>query len=315
MLYTAAFDGKPNGALLSQTAMLWQSLTWGATHDFTFETVYLASEPMFHVAGLMNLIGTFHRGGTNVFERRIGAEEICHLIEAEHCTTAYFVDKTINEIVELDKDRKYDLKSLRSPQRNPEWNAMVTLGTSAWDKQPGGYGQTETMGMLTYNALGSRPLPGVQARVIDGEGNDLPAGDVGELVARGPTPMNGYFQRADLNARRQHDEWHHTNDLALRETDGSLTWLGSMDRIIKSGSENVYPAEVEACIKSHPEVIDCAVTGILDASWGQTVKATVVTAPGATTTEEDIFAYCRRRIATYKTPRILELIRSMGVGS
>ena len=67
MLYTAAFDGTPNGALLSQTAMLWQSLTWGATHDFTYETVYLASEPMFHVAGLMNLIGTFHRGGTNVF--------------------------------------------------------------------------------------------------------------------------------------------------------------------------------------------------------------------------------------------------------
>jgi acyl-CoA synthetase (AMP-forming)/AMP-acid ligase II len=308
MLYTAAFDGTPSGALLSQTAMLWQSLTWGATHDFTYETVYLASEPMFHVAGLMNLIGTFHRGGTSVFARRVDAEQLCRLIEAERCTTAYFVDKTINEIVELNKEGKYDLKSLRSPPRNAEWDAMVTSGSSTWDKQRGGYGQTETMGMLTYHMLGTRPLPGVQARVVDEQGNELPAGEVGELVARGPTPMNGYFDRSELNARRQTDDWHHTNDVARREPDGSITWLGSMDRLIKSGSENIYPAEVEACIRSHPAVARCQVMGFDDPQWGQIVKAVVWLRHNHSATADELTEHCRSRLATYKRPRSIELV-------
>jgi long-chain acyl-CoA synthetase len=311
MLYTAAFDGKPHGALLSQTAMLWQSLTWGSTHNFTYETVYLASEPMFHVAGLMNLIGTFHRGGTNVLVRRVNAEEICRLIETERCTTAYFVDKTISEIVELNKHDQYNLKSLRSPSHNPEWDAMVTLGTSPWDQQPGGYGQTETMGMLTYHVLGSRPLPGLQTRVVDEAGREVPSGEVGELVARGPTPMDGYLERSDTNTRRQRDDWHHTHDLARREGDGSLFWLGSMDRLIKSGSENVYPAEVEACIRSHPTVADCKVVGVQDPGYGEIVKALVQLQAGEHLTEDQLIAHCRARIASYKRPRVIEFVQDL----
>jgi long-chain acyl-CoA synthetase len=261
---------------------------------------------MFHVAGLMNLIGTFHRGGTNVFARRVNAEQLCLLIERERCTTAYFVDKTIDEIVELNKDGTYNLESLRSPPRTSEWDAMVTLGTSTWDTEPGGYGQTETMGMLTYHALGNRPLPGIQVRVVDDTGDELPPGQAGELEARGATPMNGYFARPELTARRQRDNWHHTNDLARREANGSITWLGSMDRLIKSGSENVYPSEVEACIRTHPAVIDCRVEGIPDEQWGQLVKAIVVTAPGVAVTTAEIATHCRDHLASYKVPRIVE---------
>jgi acyl-CoA synthetase (AMP-forming)/AMP-acid ligase II len=309
MLYTAAFEDTPNGALLSQAAMLWQSLVWTATHNFTHETVYLASEPMFHVAGLMNLIGTLHRGGTNVFARRVDAEEICHLIQAEHCTTAYFVDKTINEIVELNKNGKYDLQSLRSPPRNPDWDAMVTIGKSPWDQMMGGYGQTEAMGMLTYHALGSRPPPGVQARIVDDEGIERSPGDAGELVSRGPTMMNGYYERPDLDARRQRDCWHHTNDLARREEDGSLVWLGSMDRLIKSGGENIYPAEVEACIKTHPAVEDCKVVGVPDPRFGQIVKALVVLRAGTPATADELIGHCQGRIASYKKPSEVEFVR------
>ncbi|MEX0666396.1 MAG: AMP-binding protein [Acidimicrobiia bacterium] len=308
MLYTAAFECTPNGALLSQTAMLWQSLVWSTTHDFTYETKYLASEPMFHVAGLMNLIGTFHRGGTNVFARRVDGEEICRLIQTERCTTAYFIDKTINEIVELNKVRKYDLKSLRSPSRNPAWDAMVTLGTSPWDTQPGGYGQTETMGMLTYHALGSRPPHGVQARVVDEKGTELPADEVGELIARGPTTMKKYYERAELNAKRRTGHWHHTNDLARRKEDGSLTWLGSMDRLIKSGSENIYPAEVAARIKEHPAVAACEVIGVANSEWGEVVQALVVTKPGMSLSEDELIHYCGERMASFKKPRTVRFV-------
>jgi long-chain acyl-CoA synthetase len=311
MLYTAAFDGTPNGALLSQTAMLWQSLVWGATHDFTYETKYLASEPMFHVAGLMNLIGTFHRGGTNVFARRVNTEQLCELIETERCTTAYFVDKTINEIVELNRNGRYNLTSLRSPPRAPEWDELVTLGTSRWDEQPGGYGQTETVGMLTYHALGSRPPPGIQARVVGEHGRELPPGEAGELVARGSTPMTGYFERPDATKRRQRDGWHHTNDLARREDDGSLAWLGSMDRLIKSGSENVYPAEVEACIRTHPAVLDCEVVGTPDDCFGQAVTARVVLHPAKAASGSEIIDHCAARLASYKKPRAVEFVTAL----
>jgi long-chain acyl-CoA synthetase len=287
--------------------MLWQTLVWGATHDFTYETTYLASEPMFHVAGLMNLIATFHRGGTNVFVRRVNAERICQLIETERCTTAYFVDKTINEMTELNKNGRYDLTSLSSPPRNPEWNAMVTLGTSRWDRQPGGYGQTETMGMLTYHCLASRPAPGNRSRVVDHNGSELPRGEAGELLVRGHTTMNNYYDRANLNARRQAGDWHHTNDLARRETDGSLTWLGSMDRLIKSGSENVYPAEVEAVIAAHPAVAACEVIGLPDPEWGQAVMAIVTMRPDARVAEDEILDHCKARLASYKRPRVIEL--------
>lgn len=305
MLYTAAFEGTPNGALLSQTAMLWQSLVWGATHHFSCGTKYLASEPMFHVAGLMNLIGTFHRGGTNVCARRVNAEQLCYLIEKERCTTAYFVDKTINEIIELNGGGEYDLKSLRSPPRSTEWDAMVTRGTSPWDTQMGGYGQTETMGMLTYRCLGSRPLPGVHARIVDESGNELPLGEVGELVARGPTTMNGYYERPDLSARRERDAWHHTNDLAHREEDGSLTWLGSMGRLIKSGGENIYPAEVEACLETHPDVVDCEVVATAHTQLGETAKAIVELRPESPATAEELIEYCKDRLAPYKAPRTI----------
>jgi long-chain acyl-CoA synthetase len=258
----------------------------------------------------MNLIGTFHRGGTNVFARRVDAEQLCYLIEKERCTTAYFVDKTINEIIELNEGGEYDLKSLRSPPRSTEWDAMVTRGTSPWDTQMGGYGQTETMGMLTYRCLGSRPLPGVHARIVDESGNELPLGEVGELVARGPTTMNGYYERPDLSARRERDAWHHTNDLAHREEDGSLTWLGSMGRLIKSGGENIYPAEVEACIKTHPAVADCEVIGFVDPEWGQTVKAVVVLTPGAIASVIDVEDHCRSRLASYKRPRVIEIVHA-----
>ena len=103
---------------------------------------------------------------------------------------------------------------------------MVTVGTTPWDRAPGGYGQTETMGMLTYHALGGRPLPGVQVQVVDEDGNAVPDGEVGELVARGPTMMNGYWERPELNARRQSRGWHHTNDLGRHEPDGSITPQG-----------------------------------------------------------------------------------------
>src|SRR5438045_2380457 len=120
-LYTAAFTGRPNGALLSHWAVLVQDLVIGNLQRVDSEYVYLNSGPLFHVATFMTTLATFHFGGTNVFTRRVDAEELCRLIAEEHCTGAFVMGPTINQILEVNHDRRCDLKSLRAYRGKPEW--------------------------------------------------------------------------------------------------------------------------------------------------------------------------------------------------
>jgi long-chain acyl-CoA synthetase len=120
----------------------------------------------------------------------------------------------------------------------------------------------------------------------------------------------GYWNRPDINARRLRDGWWPTNDVGRREEDGSITFVGPAAHMIKSGVENIYPAEVEACIGTHPVVARVEVIGVPHETWGHTVKALVVLVPGASLTEEDIVEHCRSRIASYKKPTVVEFVPS-----
>jgi long-chain acyl-CoA synthetase len=215
----------------------------------------------------------------------------------------------------VNKDGRYDLKSLRTFGGRPAWSQMTTPDTSPWARHPAGYGQTEVMGMLTFNAVGGpgegghgRPSPMTHVRIVDPAGNEVAPGQTGEIVARGPTVMSGYLRRDELNAARQADGWHHTNDLGRREPDGSITFIGPKTRIIKSAAENIYPTEVEQCLIRHPDVEEAAVIGVPDAQWTQSVKAVVVLKEGASVTADDLIDHCRTSIASYKKPRSVEFV-------
>jgi long-chain acyl-CoA synthetase len=314
-LYTAAFGGRPGAALLSHTALMLQALVISKAQDVGQEFVYLNCGPLFHVATLMTTLATFVWGGTNVFTRRVDAEELCRLIEAERCTGAFVMPPTMQQIVELNRERKYDLSSLRSFRALPEWNRMTSEDASPWGRRPGGYGQTEAAGMITLAALGGgaagshgRPIPLVQVRIVDPEGQEVPPGEVGEIVARGPTLMHGYHERKEETSARQSGGWHHTNDLGRREGDGSLSFIGPKTRLIKSAAENIYPVEVESCLRRHPAVADCAVIGRPDKTWGQSVMAIVVRKPEGSVSAEELVEHCRARIASYKKPRAVEFV-------
>ncbi len=318
VIYTAAFGGRPNGAMLSHTALVTQGLMMARMADIDAGYRYLNSGPLFHLGTLMTTLATFVAGGTNVFTRRVEAEELCRVIEAERCTGAFLVGPMFEQILEINHDHRYDLSSLRTSRARPEWDDMVAIDTSPWARNPGGYGQTETMGMLTFNALGTggigthgRPSPVVQVRVVDALGDDVAPGETGEIVARGPTVMNGYWNRPDENARRTRGGWHHTNDLGRREADGTITFIGPATRMIKSAAENIYPAEVEGCIARHPAVAECAVIGVPDPRWTQSVKAIVVLNADAEATTEDIIEHCRTAIASYKKPRTVEFVEKL----
>jgi long-chain acyl-CoA synthetase len=319
LVYTAAFEGRPNGAMLSHRALIAQSLVLGDLAAVDASAVYLNSGPLFHIGTFMNTLATFVHGGTNVFTRRVDAEELCRIIEAERCTGAFLVGPMFDQILAVNTPRRYDLSSLRtSPGRDDAWNERVSIDTSRWARNPGGYGQTEVMGMLTYNALGTggigthgRPSPVVQVRIVDPDDREVPDGETGELVARGATVMNGYWNRSELNASRRRGGWHHTNDLGRRERDGTITFVGPKTRMIKSAAENIYPAEVEGCIAAHPAVAACAVIGVPDPTWTQSVKAIVVVHDGASVTADAIVEHCRARIASYKKPRTIEFVDAL----
>ncbi len=315
LAYTAAFSGRPNAAMLSHTALVTQSLVMSRAADIGPEYVYLNSGPLFHLATLMQTFATFVAGGTNVFTRRVEAEEMCRLVDAERCTGAFLVGPTIKQMVEANRDRRYDLSSLRSGGRRPEWLEMITLDTSPMARNPGGYGQTEVTGMLTFNTLGDatigtsgRAAPGVHVRIFDPDDVEVPDGETGEIVARGPTVMNGYWNRPVETAARLRGDWLHTNDLGRREADGSLTFVGPKTRLIKSAAENVYPAEVESALEHHPAVAQCAVIGVPDPKWTQSVKAIVVLADGATASADELIEHVRTQIASYKKPRDIEFV-------
>jgi acyl-CoA synthetase (AMP-forming)/AMP-acid ligase II len=315
MLYTAAFSGRPNAALLSHTAVLVQDLVIGMMQEISTDYVYLNCGPLFHVATFMTTMATFHFGGTNVFTPRVDAEELCRLIDAERCTGAFVMGPTISEMLEVNKDRNYDLKSLRTFGGSKEWNDMITVDTSPWARKPAGFGQTEVMGMLTLNAWGGegagnsgRPTPMVQVRIVDPDGNEVPLGETGEITARGPTVMNGYHARPELNEKRLAGGWHHTNDLGRRELDGSISFVGPKTRLIKSAAENIYPAEVEGCLQQHPAVQEAAIIGVPDPKWDQSVKAIVVLKDGESATADDLIEHCRASIASYKKPRTVEFV-------
>jgi long-chain acyl-CoA synthetase len=311
ILYTAAFDGKPCGAMLSQTAILLQCLVLARTQGVGNDTVFLNSGPLFHLGTMMSTLATFVAGGTNVFVRRSDAATIARAIASERCTSGFLVGSTMDEIVALNAnapaDAAYDLRSFRSRPHTPAWNAMVTPDPA--QALFFGYGQTEVMGLATFSHYApggasrfGRASPAVQLRVVDDAGKDVAPGQTGEIAIRSPLVMNGYWRRPQINAHRERNGWYHTNDLGYREADGTLTFVGPKSQMIKSGVENIYPAEVEGCLRQHPAVADCGVIGVPHERWIQSVKAIVALKPGAAATEAELIEHCKSRIASYKKP-------------
>ncbi len=316
ILYTAAFEGRPNGALLPHRSLLAQGFTDLLLGLAAPTDVYLNCGPLFHVGTFKSTLATFAAGGTNVFTPRVDAEELCRLIAAEGCTGAFLLPPTIEQMLAVNADGRYDLSTFRTKSGPPEWKSMVTVEERALPRS--GYGQTELAGVVLYleparPCLGTagRPAPLVRVEVVDPSGMPVKAGETGEIVVRGPMVMAGYHRRPELTEARRRGGWHHTGDLGRREADGSLSFVGPMGRMIKSAAENIYPAEVEACLRAHSAIADAAVIGVPDDTWGQSVKAVVVVADGASVTKVDLITHCRERIASYKKPRSIEFVESL----
>lgn len=318
-IYTAGFSGRPAAALLSQESLLLVSWLNQIGQGVTEQSGYLVSGPMFHVGVLMGALATFLAGGRNAFVARVEAEQLLEMIAAEKLTHAFIAPPTIAQMRDVNIDGRYDVTSLFADAQMSDYRIpLVMPGSAPMMKAPGGYGQTEIGGLTISTWMGGtgagRPSPFLQVKIADDEGQELPGGQTGEILARGPLVMCGYWNRPKENARRVVEGWHRTNDLGKRLPDGSIVFVGPKTTMIKSGIENIYPAEVEACLKTHAAVGDVCVIGVPDPKWDQNVKAVIVLKDGHSATAENLIEHCRTHLASYKKPKTVEFTDALPRG-
>lgn len=319
VIYTAAHSGRPAGSMLSHRNLIAMALQTGRITDAHENSIFVNSGPLFHIGNFQfDSLPVFVMGGTNVYIRRIEEEELLQLIAAEKVTSAFLMPPTILRMKELNATAGLDISSLRAGAFAPLWGDALLPDTTRWGSTSGGFGQTEVTGLSVLNGYGGRgignsgrPTPLCQVRIVDPNGVEVPDGATGEIVVRGDTVHLGYWNRPEVNAARMRGGWWHTTDAGRRESDGTITFLGTLTRMIKSAAENIYPPEVESCLMAHPAVKQAAVIGVPDPEYTQSVKAVVVLNEGQDVAEAELIEHCRSRIASYKKPKSVEFVDAL----
>jgi acyl-CoA synthetase (AMP-forming)/AMP-acid ligase II len=322
-LYTSGTTGHPKGVQLTHAnyiALLHQGVDAGWA-DWSRGECNLIAMPLFHVAGVnMGLLGHAH-GTKNVVLREVDPKAILDAMEKEKLNIAFMVPAVILYLLQQPDIDSRDLSSVRqiiygaSPISDDVLlRAQKRFGCDFLQV----YGLTETTGCATYLPAHAHdpakgklrscgiPNPGIEIRILDDEGVELPAGEVGEVVVRGHAIMKGYWNKPDATADAIRDGWFHTGDAAYFDEDGYLYIHDRLKDMIVSGGENIYPAEVENALFGHPAIADAAVIGVPDERWGEAVKAIVVSKPGMKVSPEEIIAFARTRIAGYKVPKSVD---------
>jgi long-chain acyl-CoA synthetase len=283
------------------------------------DDIVLCVLPLFHIYGQTHVLNLSIRTGlTMLMWDHFDAGEVMRAIEQEESTILYAVPTMINRLVELATD---------SPPKRSSLRFCVSGGASlpvevmrrfqsvfdTWIME--GYGLTECSPTCLENPPGKTrsgsigfPVPGFEARIVDENDEDVPHGEVGELLISGPGVMKEYLNQPEATATTLRGGWLHTGDLARQDEDGYTYIVDRKKEMIIRGGYNVYPREIEEVFYSHPNVIEVAVLGLPNADLGEEVAAAVVLRPGAETTPEELRQYVKERVAPYKYPRVIKLV-------
>lgn len=323
MLFTSGTTGAAKGALLSQRAYVLQAGLTQTMNGLTDADVGLSMFPMFHMGGWATPLGYWSIGGTVVIMRRADPRAMLAAVERERVAYLYAVPTVYNSMLALPDFTAFDLGSLRllgggtayMPREQIE-RITRAFGVGAMVVM---YGQTEAGPVSCLRARdlwrkpGSvgQPVNDVDVRVVDPSGNDVPSETAGEIVVRSEFNMLGYWRMPEATAAAFAGGWLHTGDLALWDADGFLYIVGRSKEMIKTGGENVFPAEIEQVLLAHPDVAECAVVGVPDADWGESVLAVVVSRAGVSLTEGDVVEHVRTRLAGYKKPRHVRFLAEL----
>jgi fatty-acyl-CoA synthase len=327
IMYTSGTTGRPKGAVLSHENLLCQSLTlirvWRLFGD---DEVNLCASPLFHIASIGAIAPMALIGGTTVLLPSGGFSSAgtLDMMEAERITSVFLVPAQWQLLCDDPSLGARDLSALRTMS----WGAApatTTLLTRMAEAFPGVtnvavFGQTEmspvTCALAGEDALrkiGSvgRPVSIVAARIVDDDMKDVPPGEVGEIVYRGPSVMSGYWQNPEATAEAFRGGWFHSGDLVRADEEGFLYVVDRKKDMIITGGENVYCAEVENALAAHPAVAELAVIGAPHERWGETPVAVAVLAPGMSLTAAGLREWGTGRLARYKLPTVLHVVDAL----
>jgi long-chain acyl-CoA synthetase len=323
LFYTSGTTGGPKGAMLTHRNVYSNAIhSLTPSVGFVTEGRWLHSAPMFHLADAGAIHALTLSGVTHCFLPSFDPEATLAAIQRYRITNLVLVPTMLNMVLNHPNFDRYDLSSLKrvtygaSPMPLPLLRQAMQKLTCGFGQ---GYGMTEVSPLLTFLTpehhsfdncdrpfapvkSAGKPIIGVEVRVVDDHDSDVPPGQVGEVIARGPNIMKGYWNRPEVNAEVLRGGWMHTGDLGVMDEDGFLYILDRKKDMIKTGSENVYSPEVESVLCAHPAVLEASVIGVPHETWGETIRAIVVTRPGATLTEAELIAWCRERLTHFKCP-------------
>jgi acyl-CoA synthetase (AMP-forming)/AMP-acid ligase II len=319
LLSTAAVEGTPRAALLSHGNLMTAAGQLADKLELSADDRHLAALPLFHITGLELSLATLLAGGTNVILDRFDPAAAAEMILEHGVTLLASFPPLLSMLLDAAQAVDVSFDSLRYVLGldAPEviQRLLATTDASFWT----GYGQSETTGVVTLTDVREQPgsvgraLPEAELRIFNQSGEAVGAGEQGEIVVRGPLVFLGYWHDEDASRYAGRYGWHHTGDLGRLDGEGYLYYLGRKPEkdLIKSGGENIYPAEVEHAIKQLPQVSAVCVIGIPDQRWGEAVKAVVELKTGETLSEDEIISAVADRIASYKKPRQVEFVDRM----
>jgi acyl-CoA synthetase (AMP-forming)/AMP-acid ligase II len=320
ILFTSGTTGQPKAALVSQRAAAVRGLRLAQWFGLTENDGFIGWLPLFHCGGDESLYATLVSGGIYATFKRVDIKAMYERIERERLSWTLLLPGVITDFMNNPQQQVHDLSSLRfaigyaNMMPNVVAKLTETFGIDFYDA----FGQSESSYLLAHGRSGpgqmpslrKQPSPLMEVRIVDEDMNDMPVGQPGECVVRGPSVMSGYLDDDAANAEVFKGGWLHTGDLLRREEDGTLTFVDRKKYLIKTGGENVYPAEVEAVLSRHAAVQEACVFGVSDPHWGETIKAVVVLRHGQAADIADIVGWCRQQLAGFKRPRYLQFMRS-----
>jgi len=322
IMYTSGTTGRPKGAVLSHKGAIAEAmcvtevLDWRVGRDKN-----LCPVPLFHVTGLiMNFCGSVYAGIPVVFMKRFNAVDALKVIEEEKITTMIGVPTVMWLMLNVPEFDHYNLKSLRCYAAGGSATPEELLKAFR-EKLPGselcpGYGLTEACGMtltttsldeaLSHKGSVGRPIPLIEARVVDSSERELPRGEAGELLMRGCQAFKEYWNQPEATQKTIVDGWVRTGDVAKMDEEGYVYILDRIKDMINRGGEKIWSLEVENVLYRHPKVLEAVAVGVPDTIFGEEVKAVIVLKPGAEATPQEIQEFCSRHLAKFKVPKYVE---------
>jgi acyl-CoA synthetase (AMP-forming)/AMP-acid ligase II len=319
---TSGTTGLPKGAMMTG----WNVLNVGLCLALEIPALreggrHLVCLPLFHIGGAGWAIWAMQGGSTAIIVRETVPEQLLKTMVEQKVETALLAPTLMLFLCELPAARTADFSALRhitygtAPISPDLLRRSIETFKCRFSQL---YGLTETTGPITAlpheQHTGERilscgrPMFGGCVRVVDADGKDLPPREVGEILYQGESLMAGYWQREKETAHAIRNGWLHTGDAGFLDEEGFIFLKDRVKDMIVSGGENVYPAEIEAVLMGHPEVLECAVIGVPDPKWGETVKAVVVRRGGAALSETGLIEWSRDKLAGFKRPRSVDFM-------